>query len=181
MGAGNRPRAGIRHRGQAPGLRALTAVLGDQMANLEAMPSNVGIAKLDESNARRCWLSPPRPACPPWRAKSQRGVLGEEEPRRENSAETETLLFSFSKLGWTGWTGWTGTEENEASRVQPRRLYLDGVDRRTSQQRLQGSKVSPCPSSLQCQRATTPRHHRARLPTLKPSCVINRPQVVGIC
>jgi hypothetical protein len=173
MGAGNRPRAGKRDRRWALGLRPAYR-LGrcraspSLVSDLEPTSSNLGTAKLDKSNARRHWRGPIRPTCP--RRRSE--ILSRQFERGTNVLEKirqgQRSLFSFLyNYGWTGWTGWTGTGNAAASRVQPRRVYLDGPDRRTSPQRLQGSKVSPpCPppSSVHCQRPAAPRHHRARPP-----------------
>lgn len=74
------------------------------VSNLTPSASSLGIRKLDERNARRCWRSPTSPTCPPYRAYPHRLLAGRiaKKGRQKNRVLYLFILILVGQVGQLG-------------------------------------------------------------------------------
>jgi hypothetical protein len=123
---------------------------------------------LDKSNARLHWRGPTRPTCPRWRSEILVGSSRQRQDplrkRRAAIAHPSLFLILVGQIGQVGpvLKNPRLLASNLAACARTGGLAYSLLALRG----LQASKVSPCPTSLDCHRTSDPRHRPCSRPTL---------------
>jgi hypothetical protein len=97
-----------------------------------ARPARPLALRLDAKYARRYWLGPTWPTCPPlfWQdlIVSVDAIASDDAAVVRLANRQRSIISTDLDLGWIGWTGWIDTAKSRTSYAQPGCLSLDGLD-----------------------------------------------------